>query len=210
MQALFVHGMGRSPLTAIPLLWRLKHHGITPLWFFYVVTFQDFSSISQRLQRKIIRVAAKGDYILIGHSLGGVLIRDAMSSLPVGTKLPEHVYLLGSPVRPSRIARLLKFNWLYRLVTRDCGQLLASEERMQNVPPSPVPTTSIIGTWTFPGLAWLFGNEENDSVVSCTEVAADWIGEEIRVPVTHTFLPSNRHVTRSLIERLPPQDKSAT
>lgn len=203
MQALFVHGMGRSPISAIPLFWRLKRHGISPFGFFYSVTFQSFSSISRRLQRKIVKIAARGDFVLIGHSLGGVLIREALSSLPPGTKLPERLFLLGSPVHPSRIARRLRHNWLYRLATQDCGQLLASDERMNQVAASPVATTSIIGTRCLPGLSSLFGNEENDSVVSYQEVAADWIAEEVRFCVTHTFMPSHRSVSAAVIERIP-------
>lgn len=203
MQALFVHGMGRSPISAIPLFWRLKRHGVSPCCFFYSVTFQPFSSISRRLQRKIITIASRGDYVLIGHSLGGVLIRDALSSLPPGMKLPERLFLLGSPVLPSRIAQRLRRNWIYRLATQDCGQLLASDERMSQVAASPVPTTSIIGTRCLPGFSSLFGNEENDSVVSSREVAADWIAEEVRIGVTHTFMPSHRSVSDAVIERIP-------
>ncbi len=204
MQALFVHGMGRSPISAIPLLWRLKRQNISPSWFFYSVTFQDFPSITQRLQKKIVSIAEKGDYVLIGHSLGGVLIRNALASLPEGTKLPDRVFLLGSPVRASRIATTLRRNVLYRLATRDCGQLLASEERMKNVPPSLIPTTSIVGTRSLFGLSRLFGNEMNDGIVSHSEVTADWISEEIYVPVIHSVLPWNRQVSRLVIERLLP------
>ena len=204
MQALFVHGMGRSPISAIPLLWRLKRQNISPSWFFYSVTFQDFPSITQRLQKKIVSIAEKGDYVLIGHSLGGVLIRNALATLPEGTKLPDRVFLLGSPIRASRIATALRSNLLYRLATQDCGQLLASEERMKNVPPSPIPTTSIVGTRTMIGLSRLFGDEINDSIVSHSEVTADWISEEIYVPVIHSVLPWNRQVSRLLIERLVP------
>ena len=88
MQALFVHGMGRSPVSALPLLWRLERRGVLPFTFFYTVTFENFSSITRRLQNKIIDIGSNGDYVLIGHSLGGVLIRDAMSSLPARTCIP--------------------------------------------------------------------------------------------------------------------------
>ena len=204
MQAMFVHGMGRSPVSAIPLLWRLKRQGISPFWFFYSVTFQNFPAISQRLQKKIVAIAEKGDYVLIGHSLGGVLIRDALASLPAGTKLPDRIFLLGSPIHASRIATALRNNLLYRLATKDCGQLLASEERMKLVPPSPIPTTSIVGTRTLFGLSRLFGHEINDSIVSHSEVTADWISEEIHVPVIHSALPWNRQVSQHVIERLMP------
>ncbi len=204
MQALFVHGMGRSPVSAIPLLWRLKRQNISPSWFFYSVTFQNFPSITKRLQKKIVAIAQKGDYVLIGHSLGGVLIRNALATLPEGTKLPDRVFLLGSPIRASRIATALRSNLLYRLATQDCGQLLASEERMKNVPPSPIPTTSIVGTRTMIGLSRLFGDEINDSIVSHSEVTADWISEELLVPAIHSAMPWSQQVSRLVIERLTP------
>lgn len=202
MQALFVHGMGRSPLSALPLLWRLKKHGIIPRSFFYSVTFQGFDSIVNRLCMKIKQVAEKGDYVLVGHSLGGVLIRSAVALLPPGTRLPDRIFLLGSPVRPSRVARYLSRNWLYWLATRDCGQLLSSEERMLKVSPSTVPTTSIVGTRGLYGRLSPFGDEANDGIVSASEVAADWITEEIRVPVIHTTMPYSRRISELLIERL--------
>ena len=206
MQALFVHGMGRSPLSAFPLLRRLKQNGITPHWYFYSVTFQSFPSISDRLERKIERLAAQGDYVLIGHSLGGVLIRDAVAALPAGTRMPSRIFLLGSPVRPSRIAKALRRNWLFRLATRDCVQLLGSEDRMGCVAASQVPTTSIVGTKSYKPLKRLFGDEENDCVVSYSEVCADWISEEIHLPVSHTFMPSNSLVTKTVVEKLKGED----
>ena len=202
MQALFVHGLGRSPLSALPLIWRLKKHGVAASSIFYFATFQNFDSITRRLCDKIISLASKGDYILIGHSLGGVLIRNAVASLPPGTRLPSRIFLLASPVRPSRIAKYLSRNWLFWLATRDCGQLLSSEERMQEIAPCNVPTTSIIGTRGLYGKLSPFGDEANDGIVSETEVAAPWISEEIRVPVIHTYMPSNKRVSQLIIERI--------
>ncbi len=203
MQALFVHGMGRSPLSGMPLLWRLKRHGVTVSSFFYTVTFQDFKSIEARLCKKIVRVANAGEYILVGHSLGGVLIRSALAALPPGTRLPSRIFVLGSPVRPSRIAKYLSRNLLFRIATRDCGQLLSSEERMQRIAPSQVPTTSFVGTHGLYGKMSPFGDEINDGVVSASEVAANWITEEVQVPVVHSWMPSSKQISQLIIERLP-------
>lgn len=202
MQALFVHGMGRTPLSGFSLLRRLRQRGISTHGFFYSVTFQSFTGISQRLQRKIAIVAARGEYVLIGHSLGGVLIRDAVAGLPPEVRRPQRIFLLGSPIRPSRMAQRIHRNWLFRLMTRDCGQLLASKSRMEQVARCEVPTTSIVGTCRILVLSRLFGEEENDGVVSHSEITADWITEEIRVRVTHTFIPSNRRVTELVVERI--------
>ena len=208
MQGLFVHGMGRTPHSARPLLRRLREQGISMSTFFYSVTFEDFVSIESRLRDRILQLARGGDYILIGHSLGGILIRGAIAGLPQEIPRPRRVFLLGSPVQPSRVAKYLSRNLLYRIATRDCGQLLASEERMQRVAACDVPTTSIVGTrgmhrWISP-----FGDEINDGVVTASEVAANWITEEVHLPVVHSFLPSSRLVTQVILERIQRQSES--
>jgi len=203
MQALYVHGLGRSPLSGAGLMWRLRNQGVRTSSIFYSATFQSAQSIEARLRRKITDVASQSDYILIGHSLGGVLIRAALASLPNETRRPSRVFLLGSPVRPSRIAKYLSRNWLFRLATRDCGDLLSSESRMGQIAPCSVPTTSVVGTRGLYGRFSPFGSEENDGVVSASEVAAPWIAEEIKVRVIHTYLPSNRKIAQLIIERLP-------
>jgi pimeloyl-ACP methyl ester carboxylesterase len=202
MQALFVHGMGRSPLSGWRLLMWLRAEGITTHAFGYAATFQDFASISQRLAEKIDIVAARGDYVLIGHSLGGVLLRAAASWLPAETRHPHKVFLLGSPVRPVRLAQKFQRNWIYRVLAGDCGQLLASHTRMAQIQPCRVPTTSILGTGGWEGRLSAFPGELNDGIVSISEASAEWIAEEIHLPLIHTYMPSNRHVARIILERI--------
>ena len=49
MQALFIHGMGRTPLSALPMLARLKSKGLPPGPFGYATAFHAFGLTSQRL-----------------------------------------------------------------------------------------------------------------------------------------------------------------
>ncbi|HXE38178.1 MAG TPA: hypothetical protein VN639_06850 [Azonexus sp.] len=202
LQALFIHGMGRSPLSGWPLLRQLQRAGLKTAAFGYLVSLDDFSSITARLVSHIEQLAARGDYILIGHSLGGVLLRAAVGALPPGIRLPRHVFLLGSPMRPARLAQRLRDKLLYRLATRDCGQLLGSAERMQAIAPLTAPTTVVIGIRGFPGSHGPFGREENDGVVAASEVAANGMADKVRVPVVHTLLPASRLVTAVILRRI--------
>jgi hypothetical protein len=202
MQALFVHGMGRTPLSGFRLLRRLRKLGVETVTFFYSVTFQNYSSIENRLRQKVIEMAGRGDYVMVGHSLGGVLIRSVLGSLPAGTRLPKRVFLMGSPVRPSRIAKYLQRNWLFRLATGDCGQLLGSDDRMQEIAPCSVPTTSFVGTSGLHGRISPFGDEVNDGIVSASEISAPWITEQLEVPVVHSWMPSSKHVSELIVERI--------
>jgi pimeloyl-ACP methyl ester carboxylesterase len=202
MNALFVHGMGRTSCSWAPTLIRFRARGIGTFVFGYSVALQDFSSITRRLATFIAGISKQGDYVVIGHSLGGVLLRAALSQLAAGTALPRQLFLLGSPVVPARLAIILKRNPLFNALARDCGRLLGSGERMSSVPRTGIPTIAIMGTRGWQGKVSPFGQEPNDGIVSIGEVSADWLEEEIRVPVVHTLLPSSKHVAEIILERV--------
>ena len=202
MEALFIHGMGRTPLSGWPLLWQLGSAGLKTSTFGYSVSVETFSRISDRLTTRVVAMAERGDYLLIGHSLGGVLLRAAVNALPGDTRRPRHIFLLGSPIGASRLAQQLQGNLAFRLLTRDCGRLLASAERMSAFGTMSVPTTSIVGTSGLAATRAAFVGETKDGVVSVAEASADWLVDQIRIPCVHTFLPSSRRVGAAILERL--------
>src|SRR5688572_16793960 len=208
MQALFVHGMGRTPVSGWPMLWQLRRAGIRTDTFGYAVALDDFAGIRKRLERRVLAFASQGDYILIGHSLGGVLLRAVVNSLPPDTRQPERMFLLGSPIRPARVAQALGANPIYRALTGDCGQMLGSRSRMSEVGPCSIPTTAIAGVRGLAGTHRLFRNEPNDGVVAVSEASADWLVDQVQIPIIHTILPSSRRVAGIILNRLE-QDRLA-
>jgi hypothetical protein len=202
MNILFVHGMGRTPLSGYRMLRKLRRAGHRVSTFAYFVSVDSFESIKQKLHKRIRTLASEGDYCLIGHSLGGVLLRAALMAGAGGVRPPRRVFLLGSPIQTSRLAARLKDNWVYRLATRDCGQLLASPERMQAVPDISCPTTVVIGTRGLHGRWSPFGDEANDGIVAAAEALPAWPCECVEVAVTHTFLPSHGAVAALVLGRL--------
>lgn len=192
--------MGRTPLSGWRLLRRLRRAGLKTTTFGYSVVFKNFDTIVTRLRTQIALLAATDDYIVIGHSLGGVLLRAALNSLPAGVALPRHVYLLGSPVLASRIATRLQHNRLFRLLTGDCGQLLGAADRMNAIGPPAVPVTGIVGTRGIANRFGIFGDEVNDGLVSVSEVSAPWLTHCVQVPVFHTLLPSSARVAEIILQ----------
>lgn len=200
MRALFVHGLGRSPLSGLPLLRRLRQAGLRTESFAYLAALEDFEAIVARLKHHLARLAAGDTYIVIGHSLGGVLLRAALNALPRGTALPSHVYLLGSPVLPSRLATRLKDRWLFRTLAGDCGQLLGSPARMGAIGAVAAPTTGIAGVRGLPVSRRFFGSDLNDGVVALSEVSAAWLPGPVRMPVVHTWLPLSARVAELIVQ----------
>lgn len=199
---LFVHGMGRSPLSGWPLLWRLKRAGLKAHTFGYAVTINDFAEVVDRLAARMEQLACQGDYIVIGHSLGGVLLRAAIARLPANTPAPRHLFLLGSPIQPARLAQRLQSNPIFRALTRDCGQLLGSRQRMLEIGAVDIPVTALAGIRGVPEKLGWFGREANDGIVSVSETLADWIGDRIELALPHTLLPSSRRVADVILKRL--------
>jgi pimeloyl-ACP methyl ester carboxylesterase len=199
MRALIVHGMGRTPVAAAQLAFRLGRAGIPARLFGYVAAFQDFESISTRLATRLQVMAAQGPYIAVGHSLGGMLLRAAIAKLPPETPFPAHLFLVGTPHRSPRMARRLKDRCLYRLLSGDAGRMLADPARMRRLPMPDLPVTVLAGTR---GFSRPFGGRANDGLVSVDEAAVLGL-ELVQVSAIHTFLLNSTEVLEQILARTP-------
>ena len=206
---LFVHGMGRSRFSAWPMLRRLRHAGLATQSFGYLTSMQRFDTISARLGDLMKRLQGDRPLVLIGHSLGGVLIRAALARQNGLLKAPQHVFLLASPQSSSKMARRLQGNPVYRLLTGDCGQLLASQQAMADIPAIESPVTSIVGIRPIP-FNRTFGDEINDGVVALSEVRANWLRDEVQLDLIHSVLPASRAVADLVLTRLAQRPARAT
>ena len=202
MQVLYVHGMGRSPISGWLMLRRLRRAGLRTYSFGHWVSVQSFAAIVSQLSRQLMQIASNGAYVLVGHSLGGVLLRQALQSLPHTIRAPERLFLVGSPVQVSSIAVRLGSNPLYRVLTGDCGRMLGSTERMGSVGTPVVPVTAIVGVKGWSLLAGLLPREPHDGVVTVSETSAPWLTDVVQVPVPHMRLPSDGRETQVILQRL--------
>jgi len=202
MHALFVHGMGRTPLSGWPLLRNLKQVGISTSTFGYSATFESLEKIKSRLVNRLAELSCNGDYFVIGHSLGGVLLRAAIDALPSEFRKPCHLFLLASPTKSSRWAKKLRSNPLFQVITGECGQLLASDQKMAAISATDVPITAFIGDHGFPFKTVFASNEINDGILSLSEVGASWLNDQVRVHCLHSFLPFSQNLGAIILQRV--------
>lgn len=202
MHILFVHGMGRSPISGTPMLWRLRRQGHHVEVVAYLAATEAFCDIVERVKAKICHIANNKNYVLIGHSLGGVLLRAALQQLDELPHPPAQLFLLGSPIHPPRLANKSQNELGFQLFSGDCGQLLASKRRLGAIKMPNVKTTAIVGTRGFVLTKRYFQDELNDGVVSKSEVIHPDINAVIDIPVIHTFLPSSRKVSDIILEAI--------
>lgn len=202
MQVLFVHGLGRSPLCGAALLRHLRAAGWRTASFAYLAALESEERIVARLSERLQRLARRGEYAVIGHSLGGVLLRLALRRLPAGTRLPCQLVLIASPVRDARLARWSRARGLYRLFGGDCGALLASPARMKAIGAPKVPTFCVIGLRGDERTRTAFAGRPNDGLLAVSEVLPPWPCESLRLDDTHLGLPGNPQVAEQVLAQL--------
>jgi hypothetical protein len=161
---------------------------------------ESFSRICDRLHVRLERIAGSGHaYAVLGHSLGGVLLRAA---LPGVQPQPEHLVMLGTPNRPPRLARRFRTWWPFWITGGDSGHRLGDPEFFAALPRPAVPYTIIAGTGGYRGRRSPFGAEENDWIVGVSETMMTDADEPVLVAVGHTFMMSNRAVRAAVLRAL--------
>jgi hypothetical protein len=196
MDAVLIHGMGRTPIAMSLLAARLQRFGIRPHLFGYSVTFERWDSCVQRLQRFISRRVKTNDYIMIGHSLGTVLTRAALPGL---THQPVACFLLSPPTQACKAARYFAPYRFTKLLGGEMAQLLANQQFMESLPAVGVPTKIYAGTAGPRGRYSPFGEEINDSVLTIDEMRLPDVPMQT-VPVLHTFIMNSKVVTRDIVD----------
>jgi hypothetical protein len=200
MRLLLVHGMGRTPLSLVRLTRFLQGRGYRPERLGYLAAAEGFERIRTRVRRRLEVLALAGEpYAVIGHSLGGLVLRAALSGLEPA---PVHLIMLGTPNQPPRLAGRLHRLWPYRLVCGESGQLLARQEFFAQLPPPQVPYTIIAGSGGPRGPRSPFGSDENDWLVAVEETKILPADRPKVFQVGHTFMMNDSRVHAAIGEAL--------
>lgn len=193
---LLIHGLGRTPLSMGLLGHRLRKGGLETSTFGYLAAVEDFETCVGRLEARIRSSFQGRPYLLVGHSLGTVMIRAVLPRLEVP---PAACFLLAPPSHSPRLARRLASNPLFRLLTGEMGQRLADPIFMESLPPPGVPTTVFVGIRGYHGPGSPFGAEPNDGIVALSEARISADHPVVCLPSLHTFIMNARSVATEIL-----------
>lgn len=199
MNVLLLHGQGRTTLAMRLLGFRLHKLGHPVQYFRYYTRREKFEGIVNRFIQWVNTVTAGKPYVIVGHSMGGLIARAGLPLLQ--EKPPAHLILLASPNRQPRLAPYIRNNFLYKYLTTDCGQLVLTSDFYQQLPLPNIPATVIAGS-SGPRAGWLpYGVEPNDGALSVQDAFLGEGYELIQVPSIHTFI-MNSMLTLQHIQRI--------
>jgi thioesterase superfamily protein len=196
MHVFLIHGQGRTTNAMRWLGVRLSRCGHHVRYFRYYTRREKFAQIIERLIETIHLLPQNQPYALIGHSMGGLLARASLPAL--AGHVPAHLILLASPSRLPRLAPWAAHNPIYKFLTYDGGQRVASAEFYRSLPRPNIPTTIIAGTGGPRGKWFPLGLEANDSVLTVQETRLGSEAVVIQVPALHMFIMNSREVCRHI------------
>jgi hypothetical protein len=200
MHLLLVHGMGRTKFSLARLAASLRRRGHVTEQVGYVAATEPFGRIVARTRHRLEVMAAQGEpYAVIGHSLGGLILRAALDGI---TPAPRHLIMLATPNQPPRLAQRLRRLWPYRLLCGECGQLLAEPDFLAHLPEPALPYTTIAGSAGPRGHRSPFGDTPNDWIVAVEETRVRPNDRPIVLPVGHTFMMNDGRVREVIVKVL--------
>ncbi len=195
MDAILIHGMGRTPLAMSILAVRLKASNIQPHLFGYSVTFERWEECIHRFENFIEERVKTNDYIIVGHSLGTVLTRAILLRL---SHQPKACFFLAPPTQVCSAARNFTHSKLIKLFMGEIGKVLTDEKKMNSLPLPHVPTKIYAGIAGPRGRYSPFGEEPNDGLLTVKETLLPSVPVQT-VPSLHTFIMNSKIVAQDIV-----------
>ncbi|CAM3151291.1 esterase/lipase family protein [Vibrio rarus] len=216
-QVILVHGLARSAASMEKMAQRISLHG-------YQVCVVDYPTLGQDIEQTLQRSALQIDHCVyqfdrqlsdragskihfVGHSLGGLVIRDYLAKKPAMTYSPHfgEVVFVGTPNQGSDVADFFSSVWLLPLAGGTAASLTTGPKSLPNRLPKPsYPFGVIAGTNSYPILKHMF-KESNDGLVSVESTQLEGMQDFITVDVKHDRLRSDPQVTDLILRYLSEQ-----
>jgi pimeloyl-ACP methyl ester carboxylesterase len=189
-----IHGIWMSSLEMVLLAWRLRRCGYRTLRFRYRSLRRPVRHNAECLARRVRKLSSERIH-LVGHSLGGLVVLQAMQDHP--DLISGRIVLLGSPVKGSAVARRIHGRYLLRWLIGRSGEqgLFGDGPRWRGWQ-----SLGVIAGRRSLGIGRLMGGLSgvNDGVVNFEETIIEGAQDGIVIKTTHMGLLTSRRVAAQI------------
>lgn len=201
MKIVLLHGLFMNRLIMAPMALRLEKIG----WEVDNLSYPSTSSDKQALFDTLQEAVGAGPVIMVGHSLGGLVIRDFLNHRDINAAQVPLVITLGTPHQGATIAEDLAKLKIQGMLgsSPQFGLLPSHYEPEWNLPNKLISIAGNLKIGARPLLDRVWRDEvvESDGTVSVEETCIEGMSEHIVVQQTHTSMVYSKDVIK-LIDKL--------
>ncbi|EDM60341.1 acetyltransferase/hydrolase family protein [Vibrio parahaemolyticus AQ3810] len=194
MKIIILHGLYMHGLVMQPLSQKLRKLGYETQVISYNTVAIDESSLFDSIDHSLNPLTAN---VLVGHSLGGLMIKRYLANRKPTTSLISHVVAIGSPLKGASIVGRIQDLGLGTILGNSPHHGLNKHDDAWAFPQK---LGSIAGTVPIGARPLLIRNDNtmSDGTVTVEETRLDGMQDHIEVKQTHTSLIYNTFVPRQI------------
>ncbi|HAS6796632.1 cobinamide adenolsyltransferase [Vibrio parahaemolyticus] len=194
MKIIILHGLYMHGLVMQPLSQKLRKLGYETQVISYNTVAIDESSLFDSIDHSLSPLTAN---VLVGHSLGGLMIKRYLANRKPTTSLISHVVAIGSPLKGASIVGRIQDLGLGAILGNSPHHGLNKHDDAWAFPQK---LGSIAGTVPIGARPLLIRNDNtmSDGTVTVEETRLDGMQDHIEVKQTHTSLIYNTFVPQQI------------
>lgn len=193
MKIIILHGLYMHGVVMQPLSQRLTKLGYRTEVLSYNSVAIDEGKVFRAIDAALDR---RQPNILVGHSLGGLMIKHYLASRQPSAQQISHVLAIGSPLQGASIVGKIQQLGLGALLGNSASYGLQAHEDKWRFPQK---LGSIAGTVPIGMRRLLMGNEPlSDGTVTVEETKIDGMTDHIETRTTHTSMIYNDYIARQI------------
>ncbi|HCH2825720.1 triacylglycerol lipase [Vibrio parahaemolyticus] len=194
MKIIILHGLYMHGLVMQPLSQKLRKLGYETQVLSYNTVAIDESSLFDSIDHSLNPLTAN---VLVGHSLGGLMIKRYLANRKPTTSLISHVVAIGSPLKGASIVGQIQDLGLGAILGNSPHHGLNKHDDAWAFPQK---LGSIAGTVPIGARPLLIRNDNtmSDGTVTVEETRLDGMQDHIEVKQTHTSLIYNTFVPQQI------------